>query len=253
MPRLFLPRRLDQAWPRLGVAGDPLRTLLALQGNPTYISWWDDFLGAPTGTWPANAHWSYPADIGTGTQVVGITAAVGGTLTLTTDASGTGSAGQAVGLNWSGDGWAYFVARAQLNTLALSKFEIGITDAVGDDGAVAVKATPTWTADNAALFCRDTTEDTAVTFMSVNATVASANTDWTGTFANGTYYIFEVVVGGPTSTTGDNCAGYINGALVASGAITGSAPLTPWFYVEELSASARTLTVDWAACIGRRP
>src|SRR3990167_10880645 len=160
----FLPRRLYDAFSRAGFDSEPLRGLLALAGNPEYVSFWDDFLGTRGGTWPAST--PYAAVVGTGTPVIGITQAINGTMTLTTGANSGDSAGQALGLNWSGDNGFYFIARVKLDTLASSKFEIGLTDAVGDDGAVTTKATPAFTATDCALFVRDTTEDGEGRFVS---------------------------------------------------------------------------------------
>ncbi len=248
---MFLPRRMDRAFSRMG-ADERLKSLLALHGNPEYYSWWDDFIGDSAGTWPASANWGYPATAGTGTEVISLTAAVGGVLTLETSTSANDSAGQAVGLHWNGDSGFYFAARFKLDTLATSIIEVGLNNAVtGDTGAVNVKSVPSFTSGHCAVFCRDTTDDTNLTFLS-NGGTTDANADWTGTFAADTYYFVEIVGTGPTGTTGDNVSGYINGQLVGSGNIDGSQSLTPWFYVETLTTAARTLSVDYGLCVGRR-
>lgn len=243
MARAQTPRNLRTAFSASAI-NRRAKDLLALQGNPEMIGFYDDFIGTRSGTWPAGT--PYAATVGSGTEAIGITQAVGGTMTLSTDAGGTGSAGQGLGLNWKGDLGVYFVARAKLNTLATSKFELGLTDAVNDDGAVDTKATPTFTATDCALFVRDTTDDVKVTFVTNGGSLADGNADWSGTFAADTYYIFEVVV------AGDTASGYIDGQLVGSGGIEGGNALTPWAYVEELAASLRTLTVDYWAVVGPR-
>ena len=248
----FLPRKLFNAFSRLGLASEPLKGLLALQGNPEYVGFWDDFIGTRGGTWPAST--PYAATTGTGTEVIGITQAVGGTMTLTTGANADDSAGQGLGLNWSGDRGFYFVCRAKLNTITDAKFEIGMTDdEAGDDtGEVATKATPTFNATDCALFAFDTVDDTNVTFVS-NGGTTDANADATAfTLAADTYFVMEIVGKGPTDTTGDNVAGYINGQLVGSGNINGASPLTPWVYVETNTTATRTLTVDYWGVIGPR-
>ena len=253
----FLPRRLYNAFSRAGFASEPLKGLLALQGNPEYVSYWDDFLGTRGGTWPAST--PYAAVVGTGTPVIGITQAVNGTMTLTTGSTGSDTAGQGFGLNWSGDNGFYFIARLKATTRITNvKIEVGMTDAVGDDGAVLLKATPTFTATDCALFVLDTTEDGEVTFVS-NGGTTDANADATDfDIAANTFFVVEIVGGGPTtatgaSTTGDNVAGYINGQLIGSGNIDGANALTPWFYIEDLAQSAATtLTVDYWGCIGPR-
>jgi len=246
----FLPRRLFDAFSRAGFDSEPLRGLLALAGNPEYVSFWDDFLGTRGGTWPAST--PYAAVVGTGVPVIGITQARMGTMTLTTGANANDSAGQALGLNWSGDDGFYFIARVKLDTITSAKIEIGMTDAVGDDGAVTTKATPAFTATDCALFVFDTTEDGEITFVS-NGGTADANADATDfDIAADTFFVVEVVGRGPTDTTGDNVSGYINGQYVGSGNITGASTLTPWAYVETLTTATRTFTVDYWAVVGPR-
>ena len=246
----FLPRRLYNAFARGGFASEPLKGLLALHGNPEYVSFWDDFLGTRGGTWPAST--PYAAVVGTGVPVVGITQAINGTMTLTTGANANDSAGQGLGLNWSGDDGFYFIARCKLDTITSAKFEIGMTDAVGDDGAVTTKATPAFTATDCGLFVFDTTEDGEVTFVS-NGGTTDANADATDfDIVADTYFVVEVVCKGPTDTTGDNAAGYINGQLIGTGNINGASPLTIWAYCLTRTTATRTFTVDYWGCVGPR-
>lgn len=248
----WLPRRLDRAFSRLAFP-EAAKSLL-VQNSPEFCTWADHFAGDSAGTWPADANWGYPATVGTGTEVIQLAGGIGGTLTLTTGASANDSAGQAVGLHWSADRNFYFLSRVQLDTLALSKINVGMVAAVtGDTGAVDVKSTPSFRATigaNCAVFCRDTTEDTALTFLS-NGGTTDGNADWSGTFNAAQYYWIEIVGQGPTTTTGDNVVGYVNGQRVGSGNIDGSAALTPFFYVETLTTATRMLTVDYGGCIGR--
>jgi hypothetical protein len=247
----FLPRRLYNAFSKAGFGSEPLKGLIALSGNPEYVSYWDDFTGTSTSTWPAGS--PYAATLGTGTEVIGITQAVGGTMTLTTGTGGSDTAGQGYGLNWSGDRGFYFITRVKLATRVTNvKFETGMTDSVGDNGAVDAKATPTFTATDCAIAVYDTTDNTSLSFVS-NGGTADADSDWDGTVASDTYLVIEIVGSGATDTTGDNVACYANGALVGSGNIGGDAPLTPWWYIEDLAQSAATtLTVDYWGCIGPR-
>lgn len=259
----FLPRRLYNAFSRAGALSDGLKGIIALQGNPEYVSFWDDFTGTRSGTWPAGT--PYAATVGTNTEVIGITQARGGTMTVTTAAADGDSAGQGFGLNWSGDDGFYFIAKLKISRITLSKLEIGMTDAVGDDGAVALKSGPTFTATDCALFVFDRTDDAEVTFMS-NGGTTDANKDADGLLgavdfdiAADTYFIVEIVGMGPTtatgaSTTGDNVAGYINGQYVGSGNINGASALTPWVYTETLAGASAlvTVTVDFWGVVGPR-
>lgn len=241
----FLPRRLDRAFDRLAFP-EAAKALFAMQqGNPAYVNFWDDFVGDSAGTWPASANWGYPATVGTGTEAIAIGALENGALTVTTGGSSGNSAGQGVGLHWKGDNGIYFIARAKLDTITTSKFEIGLTDSLADDGAVDVKASPTFTATDCAVFVRDTTENTTVAFVTNGGSV-DGDADWSGTFAADTYYTFEIVV------QDDTASGYINGQLVGSGNIDGANLLSPWVYTETLTAATRTLTVDYIGCVGPR-
>ncbi len=247
MPAIdFLPRKLYNAFSRMGVT-EPLKGLLALHGNPEYVSWWDDFLGDALDS-------RYAATVGTGTEVVGVTAAINGTMTLTTGNAGSDTAGQGLGLHWNGDNGFYFIARMKTVTRITNvKFEIGLTDSVSDDGAVATKATPTFTATDCGLFVLDTTDDAEVTFVSNGGTTDAAADATDFTLANDTYFVVEIVGKGATDSTGDNVAGFLNGQLIGSGNINGASPLTPWAYVEDLATSAATtIAVDYWGIIGPR-
>ena len=246
----FLPRNLRSAWGRLasGAGADNIKNLLALSGNPDYISYWDDFIGQSAGTWPASMNWGYPATNGTGTQVVAVDAtAFGGTLRLTTDTNIADSSLQKFGRHWRGTEGIYYIAKFNLVDLATAKFEVGLADNIsGDTGMVATKATPTHTGTDYAVFCLDTTDDANVTFISAAAGVTGANADWSGTLSAGTDIIVEIVV------RGDFCSGYINGQYVGGGAITGTTLLTPHLMVLTRAGDAQVMVVDYQGCIGPR-
>lgn len=246
----FLPRNLRGAWSRLasGAGADNVKNLLALAGNPDYISYWDDFIGQSAGTWPASANWGYPATNGTGTEVIAIgTSAFGGTLTLTTGASSADTAVQKVSRSWRGTEGIYYISKFNLADVSNSKFEVGLADAItGDTGMVATKATPTHTGTDYAVFCFDTTDDTNVTFISAAAGATGANADWSGTLSAGVDIIAEIVVRGAF------VSGYINGQYVGGGAITATTLLTPHLMVKTNTTATRLLTVDYQGCIGPR-
>lgn len=242
----YLPRGMARAFSELGTTSERVKALLTLHGNPEYASHWDDFFGDGLDA-------RYAADFGAGTQVVGVTAAVGGTATLTTQGNqAADSAGLALGRHWSADLGFYFIARCKLSAITASKLEIGMVGATsGDTGAVATKATPTFNITDVAVFAFDTTEDTNLTFVS-NGGATDANADW-GALSADTFVTVEIVGGGPTATTGDNVTGYVNNKRVGSGKVDGSASLSPWAYVEQVGgAAARTLTIDYWGIVGRR-
>lgn len=247
----FLPRRVDKAMERMSAVSSNLKNALIMGiDSPEYIRYFDHFVGDSAGTWPASANWGYPATLGTGTEVIALGALENGALVLTTGGSANDSAGQAVGLHWKGDNGFYFICKLKIDDITTSIIEVGLQHAVtGDTGAVDTKATPTFTSTNCALFVRDTTDDTNITFVS-NGGSTDANADSAYVVANDTYFIVEIVGDGPTSTTGDHVTGYINGRRVGSGNINGATLITPYVYVETLAAATRTLTVDYMGCVG---
>lgn len=238
----YLPRKMQSAFTQLADGSGPIKKLFALHGNPEYNSWWDEFHGGSLDA-------KYAASVGTGTQVVGVTAAVNGTMTLTTGGTDDNSAGQALGLHWNGDNGIYFAAQLQIDDVTTQKFEIGLTDDAGSTdeatGAVNVKATPTFAATDCAVFCYDTDDDTNLTFLS-NGGTTDGNADSSYTVVSGTNFIVEIIVQGDVAT------GYINGDLVGSGNIEGGNALTPWAYMHTRTGATRTMTVDWWLCVGPR-
>lgn len=244
----YLPRRLDRAFGELGTTSERVKALLTLHGNPDYCSWWDDFMGDALDA-------KYAASSGAGTQVVGITDGEGGTATLTTQGNADDdSAGLALGKHWKADNGFYYIARAKLDAITTVRAEFGVIDTLTsvDTGFVNVKATPTFNLSVGAAFVFDTDDDTNLSFVS-NGGTTDGNADWSGTFSADTYYTFEILAGGPTSSTGDNVSAWVNGQFVGSGNILGSTLVTPWLYVQQQgTTSARTLTCDWWGIIGRR-
>src|SRR5512146_2469517 len=236
----FMPRKLQTAFSRLAMP-EAAKAILTLVDNPEYCVWTDDFIGDALDA-------RYASSVGSGTEVVGITAASNGILTVATQGNSAGdSAGVGLGLHWKGDLGVYFVAYVKVSSGTSSKFEIGLTDSAADDGAIDVKATPTFTATDCALFVYDVTDDTNVTFITAQAGAVGANVDSTFTLVNDTFFWVEIVV------QDGQASGYINGQYVGGGAITSTAPLTPWFYAGAVgAATAVTTTCDWFGIIGPR-
>ncbi len=245
----FLPSKLQAAWARGGGMGQPeaLKMLTSvIIGNPTFVNYYDDFVGQSAGTWPASANWGYPATVGTGTEVIGIAANnVGGALSVATGVNSADSAYQAVGRHWRGTEGAYFICKLQIDRITTAKFECGLTDSITVNGAINAKATPTFNATDAACFVFDTTDDTLIDFMTVNAGVVGANVDGPAPVA-ATDIVFEIKL------EGGFASGYINGQYIGGGAITSTAVLTPYVGVTAKSAAALTMLVDYMGCFGPR-
>lgn len=239
----FLPRRLNTAFGRLAFP-ESLKALMVLQDTPGYVSYFDHFLGQGAGIWPASQRWSYPATVGTGTEVIAqSTAALGGVLSVGTGGNDNDSAVQTLGLHWRGTEGFYYIAKVKLSSVASIKFEVGVKDAITGEGTVNAKTTPTFTATDGACFIFDTDHNTELAFISVNAGVVGANGVSVLTMDTN-YHIFEIV------GQGSQVAGYADGKLVGGGAITSTAPLTPYLMTVARSASARELLADYQGMVG---
>jgi hypothetical protein len=187
-----------------------------------------------------------PGGYATKAGVNGTVTASGRQLILTATTTANDSAGQGIGLHWKGDLGVYFQSIQALNTLTTSKIEIGLTDATGDDGAVATKATPTGTADDFCVLIRDTNDNTELDLISeldnggpvanaenVHAVVAATN------FNTEFKYVNDIVTA------------YVNKRQVGSGSMQGGDLCTPWWYVQSRAAAVtRILTVEFFICAG---
>lgn len=233
---VFVPKRLDKAFRRLAISGDDNLKSLLLAGNPYYQALTDDFVGAAVG-----GQWA--TQTGTGTPARSTNSAAGvSQMKLTTTTTSGDDCIQAAALQFNATD-SYFLAVAQLDTIASSKFEIGLSDSTTNAGEVNVKATPTAHGTNFAVFIRDTTANVNLDFMTCNAgTVANKGTA-AGTFAAATNYVFEIRV------QNGFAAGYVNGALVGSGQVATTSAFTPYFYVKTLTTTARNLSVEYVACV----
>ena len=161
-----------------------------------------------------------------------------------------------LGLHYQAQLNCVYVARFVIPTLTTRKFEIGFTDVISgtDAGAVATKATPTFTADDAVVLVYDSDDDTNLTLAGVKATAVATEADFDFTLVAGTYYYFGVALFGD-----DNARGFLldaNGALIEEqiieDCITGSTLLTPWLFVQNRAGNAGTMTVDWHTAYQRR-
>ena len=247
----FLPRRLDQAFKRMGARSAADRSLFAASlSNPAYTAYFDDFIGQTAGTWPASANWGYPATVGTNTEVIGIKAgAVGGQLSIATAGASNDSAYQAVGLHWNGTRNFYYIAKFQIDIITTLKFEAGMVDSITTNGAVNAKATPTFNMTTGAVVIFDTSDDTNISFITAHGGTVGANVDHAQvSLVAATDIIVEIVGSGGTAT------GYVNGIPFpgGGGAITAATALTPYIGITTRSAEVKTMLVDYMGAIGPR-
>jgi hypothetical protein len=169
---------------------------------------------------------------------------VNGYLELVSGTDDNGYAGQGLGHQFTGDRGVLaeflFTTPATITTM---KVEVGLSDADDDSGGILLKATPTLTATDIAVFCIDTDDDANIAFISAKAGAATAVQDIEALAASTTYRLAIRV-------EGDSVSAWINGYQVAAGVIEGGSALTPWAFVQARAGSAsRTIKLNKWRCI----
>ena len=166
---------------------------------------------------------------------------------MTTGTDDDGYAGQAYGLLWKGDlGYTSEFIFAPGSAITTLKFEVGMTDAVADAGAVATKATPTGTADDFCVLVFDRDDNAELDLISeLDNGGPVANAENVYTLAASTIFSAEF------KAQGDVVGVFINGSNVGSGSMQGGDLVTPWWFAQaRAGAASRTLDVYWAFCTG---
>jgi hypothetical protein len=218
--------------------------------------WQDDFQGDLFSSGAAPGMYQSTASGAASAAAAVSTGVVNGAALLDAGTDNAGRSDLSWGLHYQAQLNAVYVARFSINTLTTRKFEIGFTDVLSgtDAGAVNVKATPTFTADNAVVLCYDTNDDTNLTLMGVKATVAATVADFSTALVAATYYYFGVALFGD-----DNARGFLldaNGSLleeeVIEDCVTATTPLTPWLFVQNRAGNAGSMTLDWHKAYQRR-
>jgi hypothetical protein len=236
-----LPRRWAHSFRRAANASDAVLNILTAY-RPDYHTVYTNFLGdALTAEWAA-------ADVNGSSAAATVASSQ---LTLTSGTSDNGHAGQGYGLFWTGDAGIFFESEQSLDTITTAKIEIGLTDALTDDGAVATKASPTGTADDFCVLILDTDDNTQFDLISeIDNGGPVANAEDVYTIVAGTDFTTEF------RAQNDTVAVFVNGAdiLGATGtaaSMQGGDSVTPWWVVQARAGSAsRILTVNYAICTG---
>ena len=170
-----------------------------------------------------------------------------GLLTMTTGTADDGYAGQAYGLLWKGDlGYTSEFIFAPGSAITTLKFEVGMTDAVADAGAVATKATPTGTADDFCVLVFDRDDNAELDLISeLDDGGPVANAENVATVAASTYLRAQF------RALGDSVGVSINGRQVGIGSLQGGDLVTPWVFAQARAvAASRTLDTRWFFCAG---
>ena len=171
----------------------------------------------------------------------------------------TASSELSTGLQMRGDHGAVMVACLTLDIITGVKVEVGFTDVLTDPGAVNVKATPSFTATDCALWCLDTTDNVYWEGLSANngttspmATVEAAISPVAATYE---WLMVELI----PSDTGDNectvafrrftLAGELAyegfGGRGTNQGVNSNVLLSPWIYVEAWNGTSKTLSLDY--------
>ena len=157
-----------------------------------------------------------------------------GYLELVSGTDDDGYAGQGMGMQFTGSRGVLFegILRTPAAVTTM-KFEFGLSDADDDAGAVLLKATPTHTATDYAVFCVDTDDDANIAFISYNGSTGVAKQDIQAIAASTTYR-FAIRVEATVVTA------WLNDVQVAGGThvVTAATKLTPWAFVQARAVSA---------------
>ena len=241
---------------RLRQGKSAIPSLLELIGMDVAF-WRDDFMGdlffggAAPGVYQSTAS-------GTASATAAIqTGAASGKILLDPGTDNGGRSDLSLGLHFTGSRnaycWWYVTLPANIGSF---KFELGFTDVISgtDAGAVDVKATPTFNAENAVVLVFDTTDDVALTLAGVKATVADTAINFATALAAATDYYFGVEL------RDDQARGYLlnaDGKLLEKtawmdDAVTSTTLLTPWAFVQNRSGSQRLFLIDLLCAYQRR-
>ena len=170
-----------------------------------------------------------------------------GYLDLVSGTQTEGYAGQGLGMNFTGDRGVLLEGIIKLPAdITYMKWEFGFSDADDDAGAVNVKATPSVTATDFAVFVFDTDDDTNIGFVSAIGGDGGkvATQDIRAAVASETLRLAVRI-------ETDSVSAFINGTQVAGGThqIQGGNGITPWVFVQARDNSkSRTVQLHkWRA------
>ena len=184
------------------------------------------------------------------------TGVVNGAILLDAGTDNAGRSDLSLGLHFRGDQNAMMIARVTLATITTCKAEIGFTDVISgtDAGAVNVKATPTFTATDCAVWCLDTNNNANWEGLGNAAGVAATTLAAGISPVAATYeYLGVALLDGDAYYTRWSAAGKKTyGPTRQASAITKTVLLTPWLFVQNRSAASHTMTVDWLGVWQRR-
>lgn len=204
--------------------------------------WKDDFLGD-------TLHGGYQSTASGANSVAAamVTGTVNGEALLDAGDANTGRSDLSLGLHFQGQLNAVMAARIKVNTITNRKLEVGFTDVISgtDAGAVNVRATPSFNADDAVVICHDTTDSAVLKFVGVAATVAGTAYSMNSLITTGFQtYIVALKDGAARAFVLDANGAQIEDTGWQASFITSTISLTPWVFVQNRSGTAGTATID---------
>ena len=234
--------------------------------TPDMVVWEDDFMGD-------TLHGGYQSTAGAGAGALAaalVAGQLGGMVRLVTGTAGDSTARSdlSLGIHFRADMGPVFLCRLQMSAITGVKVEVGFTDVVSgtDAGAVNVKATPTFTAADAALWALDTNDNTDWEGLGVDSGTAAVTQEAAIAPVAATYETLVVALREYNSTDRLAAATYLrfnadgnqtypggNGAPVwQSLAVSSDVLLTPWIYAEARNTTSKNVDIDFIKVWQRR-
>ena len=174
--------------------------------------------------------------------------------------NGNGSDNEYAGISlpelaFTGERNAVMAVRLAIDTLTTVKVEVGFTDVTTDAGAVNTKATPSFTASNAAVWCLDTDDNAYWEGLAVKAGTAATTVE---AAISPTAATFETLIVALRDTNAKyirlNANGYKTYESVwQTDAVTAATALVPWVFVQLRAGTIdRNLSLDFIDVRARR-
>ena len=222
------------------------------------IAYWDDDFWGDQMRYDATAPGTYQSTAsGAGAVAAAIsTGVVNGAILLDAGTADDGRSDLSLGLHYRGDLNAIIWWRAQVSAITSVKFELGFTDVVSgtDAGGVNVKATPSFTATDGVFLVYDRDDDANLTLVGGQNGAAATAIDFSTVLAAATNYRFGIEL------RDTRARGFLLNAddqlieetVWMESAVTAATLLTPWAFLQNRSATQRTMTIDHLRAYQRR-
>ena len=184
------------------------------------------------------------------------TGTVNGQIKLDAGTDNNGRTDLSLGRHFRGDYNAVIAVRLRADVITTLKVEVGFTDVLSgtDAGAVNVKATPTFTADDFVGWVLDTADNAYWEGLGVAATVAGTTVEAAISPTAATFETLVVALrdGNAKFLRFDADGGLTYESDWSASMITATVLLTPWVFVQNRNASGHIVNVDFIKVWQRR-